>query len=50
VSAAGTFRISQGAMKIKGRFVTSTKVKGTISDREFTSAPASVAFTAKRVG
>src|SRR5919201_2760562 len=50
VSATGTFKISQGAMRIKGRFLTATKVKGTISDPDCTSAPASVAFTAKRVG
>ena len=49
VSATGTFRISQDAMKIKGRFVTATKVKGTISDPECMSAPAGVAFSAKRV-
>jgi hypothetical protein len=50
VSATGRFKLTQDVMTIKGRFVTPTKVKGTISDPECTSAPAGVAFTAKRVG
>lgn len=49
VTAAGTFRLRQGAMTIKGRFVTPTRVKGTISDPDCSSAPASVAYKAHRV-
>lgn len=48
VSAAGTFKLKTGGMTITGKFLTATTVKGTLSAPSCTSAPRSVAYSARR--
>lgn len=48
INPNGTFKLASAGTTVKGRFVTDTSVKGTISAPSCTSAPRSVAFSARR--
>jgi len=50
VKGNGTFKLVSGGMTVTGKYVTATSVRGTLSAPSCTSAPRSVAYSARRVG